>query len=101
MSKQRLIDANELHPTYNQGFYIGAGVYAGGSYTLDYEEIENAPTVDAIPVAFIEEQMRKYEELAYNSIPKIQQRYFDKVDALKSLIYYWRKKDGKDDENEL
>lgn len=53
--KQRLIDANELHPTYNQGFYIGAGVYAGGSYTLDYEEIEDAPTINAIPVEWVEE----------------------------------------------
>ena len=57
------------------------------------------PTVDAIPVAFIEEQMRKYEELAYNSTPKIQQRYFDKEDALKSLINNWREKNG-EDENE-
>lgn len=62
-------------------------------------QIVNAPTIDAIPVAFIEEKMRKYEELAYQSTPKIQQRYFDKVDALKSLIYYWHEKNEKGDDD--
>ena len=68
-------------------------------YEYADEAIDILPAVDAIPVAFIEEQMRRYEELAYNSIPKIQQRYFDKEAALKSLINNWREKNG-EDENE-
>ena len=95
--KQRLIDANRLlTPGYTDMFDEPIHFVS-----FSREAIENAPTVDAIPVAFIEEKMRKYEELAYNSIPKIQQRYFDKETALKSLINNWREKNGKDDENEL
>lgn len=91
--KQRLIDANRLlNPGYTDMFDEPIHFVS-----FSREAIENAPTVDAIPVAFIEEKMRKYEELAYNSTPKIQQRYFDKVDALKSLIYYWREKNGEEE----
>lgn len=85
--KQNLIDANELMKLIPPEEMVSKLAIA------------NAPTVDAIPVAFIEEQMRRYEELAYNSIPKIQQRYFDKEAALKSLINNWREKNG-EDENE-
>lgn len=81
--KMRLIDADKLKEELKVN---GLG--------YQYYMLDNAPTVDAIPVAFIEEQMRRYEELAYNSIPKIQQRYFDKEAALKSLINNWREKNG-------
>jgi hypothetical protein len=87
--KQRLIDANkylEKVCTYKE---TGCG-----SCKLQTTCPKDAPEVDAIPVAFIKEQMCKYENLAYNSIEKIQQRYFDKEDALKSLINYWREKNG-------
>ena len=88
--KQRLIDANRLlNPGYTDMFDEPIHFVS-----FSREAIETEPTVDAIPVAFIEEKMRKYEELAYNSTPKIQQRYFDKVDALKSLINNWREKNG-------
>lgn len=93
--KQRLIDANRLlNPSYTDMFDEPIHFV---SFTR--EAIETEPTVDAIPVTFIEEQMRKYEELAYNSVPKIQQRYFDKEAALKTLINNWHEKNG-EEENE-
>jgi hypothetical protein len=92
----QLIDADSVT--------LDMSMYNSFSVGMPLEErmrimLERQPTVDAIPVAFIEEKMRKYEELAYQSTPKIQQRYFDKVDALKSLIYYWHEKNEKGDDD--
>lgn len=93
----RLIDADMVKQyILTEGFYCDTK--ADKEDTA--EEIDQLfSTVDAIPVAFIEEKMRRYEVLAYQSTPKIQQRYFDKVDALKSLIYYWHEKNEKGDDD--
>ena len=93
----RLIDANELETDicYARSLNKAESFY---DYSYSEQQINNAPTVDAIPVAFIKEQMCKYENLAYNSIEKIQQRYFDKETALKSLINNWREKNGEEND---
>lgn len=56
-----LIDRNELHPTYLQGTYVGGGIYVGSGYTLDYDEVVNAPTVDAIPVEWLKKEAEDWE----------------------------------------
>jgi len=89
--KQKLIDANEL--------IVDILAHDISDHKRIDRIILDAPTVDAIPVAFIEEKMRKYEELAYNSTPKIQQRYFDKAMAIQSLIDYWHEKNEKGDDD--
>ncbi len=51
--------------------------------------IDSQPTVEAIPVAFIEEQMRNHYERAHNSALAIQQRNLDRAIALADLINDW------------
>lgn len=58
--------------------------------TRDIEQvIGSQPIVEAIPIAFIEEQMRNHYERAHNSALAIQQRNYDRAIALADLINDW------------
>lgn len=66
-----------------------AAIEAVGLNTWAGSRISTLPTVEAIPVAFIEEQMRNHYERAHNSALAIQQRNFDRAIALADLINDW------------
>lgn len=51
----RLIDADKLHLTYVQGTYVGGGIYVGNGCIFEYDEVVNAPTIDAIPIKWIKD----------------------------------------------
>lgn len=51
----RLIDANKLCPTEQRVADIGGGMVVGVGYTLDFDKVVNAPTVEAIPIDWIRE----------------------------------------------
>lgn len=72
----RLIDADKIGG-------VSADPYEEGAFQ---DEIRSQPTVDAIPVEFIEKQIAKYND------------WNEDVEPLLKLIEDWRKENGKDSE---
>ena len=81
----RLIDADKLKTTAVLGMQLQ---YVDCTYYYFYEEdiIANAPTVEAIPVDWIEKKCRElYEHL-----------YLDESLGVQMLLRDWEKENGKD-----
>ena len=83
-----LIDRNELHPTYLQGTYVGGGIYVGSGYTLDYDEVVNAPTVEAIPIEWVREWYKSRDYLTEGKT------------AICRMIWDWQVEQTGEEENE-
>lgn len=96
IERQAAIDAIEevdwYHQNKNKEMISGANSTEHQAwYKADdiYKTLEALPTEEAIPVAFIEEQMRNHYERAHNSALAIQQRNYDRAIALADLINDW------------
>lgn len=85
--KRRLIDANKLKYTRITEDYIGMGRYRVDDDYISKYDIEAAPTVEAVPVKWMEKKMSEY---------CIKGRYSsDAMPIVYSLISDWRKENEK------
>ncbi len=89
----KLIDKDKLHLTYKQGTYVGHGIYDGEGYYVDGNEVANAPTVEAIPIEWIEKYLESYKE-HFNKLSDKSKETSGAgwvIDVLESTLRDWEK----------
>lgn len=55
----------------------------------DYNMVDGVKRVDTIPIEWIEEEIRRFNSIGDNAIPKIQQKYYDRAKYLSEMLQNW------------
>ena len=82
----RLIDADELKKNNRTAL---------GNVVVTEKDIDNEPTVDAIPIDYIKEQIEMYDELSDIRDDRWGDIYHTFSQLLRGLIAHWRKDNGR------
>lgn len=55
----------------------------------EYDTVDAIKEVEAIPIEWIEEEIRRFDSIGDNAIPKIQQKYYDRAKYLSEMLQHW------------